>query len=120
MLLDYHALALALHIPNLNEHLRGSSRRAPTRSRVICDIRRACAALLVEQGYPYRTIAHELRCDPSAITHFVRSHSNLLLSDTRYAQLVATIHATTTAHHATTAHDSSPSQPSVSTHPALA
>lgn len=114
MLLNYHALALALRIPNLNEHLRGSSRRAPTRSRVICDIRRACAALLVEQGYPYRTIAHELRCDPSAITHFVRSHSNLLCSDTRYAQLVATIHATTTAH------DSSPSQPSVSAHPALA
>jgi len=56
MLLNYPALAVSLSIPNLQEHLRGSSRRKPTRSRIICDVRRACAALLVEQGYPYRAV----------------------------------------------------------------
>jgi hypothetical protein len=92
MLLDYAALSVALGIPNLQEHLRGSARRRPTRSRIICDVRRACAALLVEQGYAYRTVAHELRCDPSAISYFVRSHANLLASsDTTYTHLVTTV-----------------------------
>ncbi|MFY7997795.1 MAG: hypothetical protein ACOVSW_04265 [Candidatus Kapaibacteriota bacterium] len=37
MLLNYYALAQALYIPNLNEHLRSSARRKP--SSVICDVR---------------------------------------------------------------------------------
>ena len=56
MLLNYPALAVSLGIPNLQEHLRGFSRRKPTHSCTICDVRRACAALLVEQGYSYRAV----------------------------------------------------------------
>jgi hypothetical protein len=101
MLLNYPALAVSLGIPNLQEHLRGSSRRKPTRSRVVCDVRRACAALLVEQGYSYRTIGFELRCHPSAISHFVRTHSALISSDSQYRHLVTQVrHVQSDQHHA--------------------
>lgn len=92
MLLNYSALAVSLGIPNLQEHLRGSSRRKPTRSRIICDVRRVCAALLVEQGYPYPgCTSYELRCHPSAVCHFVRTHADLLANNADYERAAAVI-----------------------------
>lgn len=87
MLLNYPALAVSLGIPNLQEHLRGSSRRKSTRSRTICDVRRACAALLLEQGYPYRAVGYELRCHPSAVCHFVRTHAELRANNDDYERI---------------------------------
>jgi hypothetical protein len=91
MLLNYPALAITLNIPNLQEHVRGSSLRKPTRSRTICDVRRACAAFLVEQGYPYRAVGYELRCHPSAVCHFVRTHAELRANNADYERVAAVI-----------------------------
>ncbi|MBL7991263.1 MAG: hypothetical protein JNN25_07480 [Candidatus Kapabacteria bacterium] len=91
MLLNYPALAVSLGIPNLQEQLRGSSRRKPMLSRTICDVRRACAALLVEKRYPYRAVRYELRCHPSAVCHFVRTHAELLTSNADYERIVRVI-----------------------------
>jgi len=72
--------------------LRGSSRWKPTRSRTICDVRRACAALLVKQGYSYPGCpSYELRCHPSAVCHFVRTHAELLANNAAYERVAAVI-----------------------------
>lgn len=81
-MLNYPHIAQILNVPDLERRLKAKSR-----ARRLVDIRRALAAILIEQGWSVREIARELCRPQSTVVHFTQTHEQLCITDNAYQHL---------------------------------